>query len=81
MVKALNEGRSDASVKDGMCPDHETIDADTSLQSAVESMSEKKCGTMPVMFGGHLVGLLTLENVTEMIMVHHAMEHHDAVNH
>jgi|GEM_PF-3063642 len=57
------------------------IDVDTPLNIAVESMSKKKCATMPVMSRGRLVGLLTLENVTEMIMVHHAMEHHAAARH
>lgn len=79
LVKALNEGQKDASVSEGMCHEHETLDADTSLTSAVESMTAQKCATMPVMSDGHLVGLLTLENVTEMIMIHHAMEHHAAV--
>jgi hypothetical protein len=30
---------------------------------------------MPVMAGGRIVGLLTLENINETIMVHAAMDH------
>jgi len=75
LVKALSEGRRDAVVTEGMCRDCETVDEAASLKDAVESMRARQCATMPVVAGGRMVGLLTLENVTEMIMVNAAMSH------
>jgi len=48
------------------------VDETASLQSTVESMQGEQCATMPVLANGRMVGLLTLENVTEMIMVNAA---------
>jgi predicted transcriptional regulator len=50
------------------------VDEASSLKSAVESMRARQCSTMPVVAGGRIVGLLTLENISEMIMVNAAME-------
>ena len=61
-----------------MCRDCETVDEATPLKSAVESMRERQCATMPVVAGGRIVGLLTLENISEMIMVNAAMDHQGA---
>ena len=41
-------------------------------------MRERHCATMPVMAGGRIVGLLTLEHISEMIMVNTAMDHQGA---
>jgi Zn-dependent protease/CBS domain-containing protein len=78
LVKALAEGRRDAAVTEGMSRDCETVDEAASLKSAVESMRERHCATVPVVAGGRVVGLLTLENISEMIMVNAAMEHQGA---
>jgi Zn-dependent protease len=75
LVKALSEGRREAVVTEAMCRDCETVEEASSLQSAVESMHARPCGTMPVMAGGRIVGLLTLENISETIMVNAAMDH------
>jgi len=75
LVKALSEGRRDALVSEGMFRDCETIDETASLRSTLESMQARQCSTMPVMNEGRVVGLLTLENITEMIMVNTAMDH------
>jgi predicted transcriptional regulator len=61
-----------------MSRDCETVDEGASLKGAVESMRKRQCATMPVVGGGRIVGLLTLENISEMIMVHAAMEHQGA---
>jgi len=74
LVKALSEGRRDATVAEAMCRDCEGVDQAALLQDAVESMGARKCSTVPVMADGRLVGLLTLENISEMIMVNNAME-------
>lgn len=73
LVKALSENRRDASVGEFMSRGCESVDDTDSLNVAVESMHAKRCATLPVMQAGRLVGLLTLENVSEMIMVNAAM--------
>ena len=75
LVKALAEKRRDTSVAEVMSPADETVEEASSLQRAVESMSARQCGILPVTRGGRMVGLLTLENVSEMIMVNQAAEH------
>lgn len=80
LVKALSEGRSDAAVSEAMCRDCETVDEATSLRGAIESMRARQCATMPVMAGGRIVGLLTLEHVSEMIMVNTAIDRRGAAH-
>ncbi|MBP6600988.1 MAG: site-2 protease family protein [Verrucomicrobiales bacterium] len=75
LVKALSEGRNGDSVTDGMSEQCETVEESSPLQAAVESMRQRHCSSMPVMEGGRIVGLLTLENIGEMIMINAAMEH------
>ena len=78
LVKALSEGRRDDAVTVGMSRDCETVDETASLKIAVESMRERQCATMPVLASGRIVGLLTLENISEMIMVNAAVDHQGA---
>ena len=42
------------------------------LRAAFEKMRNGECSTLPVMRDGRLVGLLTLENVGELVMVSEA---------
>ena len=74
LVKALSEGRRDASVGGVMCRDCATVEAGAALKGAVESMQARQCATVPVTQDGRMVGLLTLENITEMLMVNEALE-------
>jgi Zn-dependent protease len=80
LVKALSEGHRDDAVTTGMSRGCETVDESASLKSAVESMRERECTTMPVVAGGRVVGLLTLENISEMIMVNAAVDHQAAAH-
>jgi CBS domain containing-hemolysin-like protein len=80
LVKALSEGRLDDPVAEGMCRDGGTVDEDAPLRSAVESMRARQCTTMPVMAGGRIVGLLTFEHISEMIMLNTAMAHQATIH-
>jgi len=80
LVKALSDGHRDDLVTEGMSGDCETVDEASPLKTAVESMRARQCATMPVMAGNRMVGLLTLENISEMIMVHAAMDHDGAAH-
>ena len=74
LVKALSDNRRDSPVGAFMC-DCDPVDDSASLTRTVESMHATKCGTLPVMQGGRVVGLLTLENISETIMVNSALDH------
>ena len=76
LVKALSEGRRDKSVGEVMSRDCEAVDAATPLTSALESLRERECASAPVLSNGRLVGLLTLENVGELVMVNTALKQH-----
>ena len=73
LVKALADGRRDARVGHAMDRECQPVDESELLAPAVERMSSSQCVTVPVTGGGEVVGLLTLENVGELIMVHTAM--------
>lgn len=74
LVKALAENRRDTPVAEVMCRECDTVEDASQLKHAVEAMHARQCGTVPVVQAGRIVGLLTLENVSEMIMVNTALE-------
>jgi Zn-dependent protease/CBS domain-containing protein len=74
LVKALTQNRRDTPVAQFMSRECETVDDSDSLTHTLESMQAKKCSTVPVMHAGRVVGLLTLENISEMIMITSALE-------
>ena len=78
LVKALSENRRDAKVEDFKCRECESVDGADSLNLTVESMHAKQWATLAVSQAGHVVGLLTLENVSEMILINAAISHADA---
>ncbi|HKX60899.1 MAG TPA: site-2 protease family protein [Verrucomicrobiae bacterium] len=77
LVKALSEGRRSAQVGDVMHRQCETVEASAPLTTALETMRERECASMPVVSHGGLVGLLTLENVSELVMVNAASKRAD----
>lgn len=74
LVKALAENRRDTPVADVMCRECETVDGAESLRDAVETMTTRQCATLAVVQEGRIVGLLTLENIGEMILINSALE-------
>lgn len=76
LVKALSENRRETLVGEVMCRECDAATDDASLRRTLESMHARQCGTLPVMRDGRIVGLLTLENISEMIMINSALEHH-----
>jgi CBS domain containing-hemolysin-like protein len=58
-----------------MSRDCQSLDPESPLKNALESMHERQCTMMPVLGGkGHIVGLLTLENISEMLIVNAALD-------
>lgn len=74
LVKALAENRRDTAVAEVMCRECDSVPDSAPLQTTVESMHAKQCATLPVIRDAGMVGLLTLENVSEMIVVNAAIE-------
>ncbi len=73
LVKALSAGPRLLTVGEAMCRDCAAVEEDAPLRRTVESMQERQCATLPVARDGLLVGLLTLENVAERIMIQEAL--------
>jgi Zn-dependent protease/CBS domain-containing protein len=74
LVKALSDGRAGGRVADAMCQGCVAVEASAPLERAVESMRENGCDSVAVTDHGRVVGLLTLENIGELVMVNRAAE-------
>jgi CBS domain-containing protein len=72
LVKAIAEGGRQARVQSAMRQNCTMIDASEPLRAAFDKMRQGECATLPVMEAGRLAGLLTLENVGELVMVSEA---------
>jgi signal-transduction protein with cAMP-binding, CBS, and nucleotidyltransferase domain len=62
-----------ARVYDVMHPACRPVDAGAPLDEALEAMQEAECALLPVTHAGRLVGVLTLENVGELMMLSNAI--------
>jgi stage IV sporulation protein FB len=74
MIKALKERGPDTPVLEVMQTDIPTVSARAKLDTAVRLLTEKRLPVVGVTDAeGRLVGLLTVENLGEMMMVHTAL--------
>jgi predicted transcriptional regulator len=73
LVKALADGQLQAVVGDVMSRDCSPVNESDVLTSTLEAMGKKEYSMAPVLGGGRVVGLLTMENIGELIMVNAAM--------
>lgn len=76
LLRALTERGPEAPITDVMSTDFEVIDANEMLESGFRRMQERQCHTAPVMHHGQLVGLLTMDNVGEFMLIESAMRSH-----
>jgi predicted transcriptional regulator len=74
MIDALSRLGKDASISEVMRQDFQSVEATEMLQSAFARLQECECHTMPVLSHGKLIGLLTMENVGEFMMIHSALK-------
>jgi Zn-dependent protease/predicted transcriptional regulator len=72
LVASLAEG-SAIRVGDVMLRDCGTVDDTEMLAGTFERMRERGCSALPVLHDGRLVGIITLENVGELMMINSAM--------
>jgi Zn-dependent protease/predicted transcriptional regulator len=73
LVKAIAETGTDRHVRDAMQRDFQAVDSHDMLEQAVQVLQRCGCRSLPVEHNGELVGMLTLENVGEFMMIHSAM--------
>jgi CBS domain-containing protein len=73
LLKALPEHGEDWLVGHAMQRDFQTADVTEMLESAMQRLQLCACHTLPVVRGRQLVGLLTMENVGEFLMIRAAL--------
>ena len=73
LFKALSEQGENAPVREAMHTEFETADPSEMLENAFMRLQNCDCYTVPVLRGGKLVGLLTMENLGEFMMVQSAL--------
>jgi len=74
LMKALAEQGREARVREVMQTTCPTIEDSAMLDAAFQLMREADCPLTPVLKNGRLVGLLTLENVGEWMMIASALK-------
>ncbi len=73
-LTALAGGHTGARVGDVMQRECPVVDESEMLEDTFLRMREGDCSTLPVVSDGRLVGMVTLENVGEWIMIHSALD-------
>ena len=74
LLAAIAEGKHDQPVSEVMRRDFRVVDAAEMLDSTFQRMREGECPTLPVLREGRLVGIVTLENVGEWMMIQSALK-------
>ncbi|MFB6274204.1 MAG: site-2 protease family protein [Salinibacter sp.] len=74
LIEALSEHTRSTPVAEVADRDFLTTDPGAPLDEVFFQMNAQSCSTVPVVDGDQLVGLLTLENVGELIMVSSALQ-------
>jgi len=73
LLTALAEGGQDVRVAQVMHRDCGAVDESDMLEKTFEQMRQSKCPAMPVLRSGRVVGMITLENVGEWMMIQSAL--------
>jgi Zn-dependent protease/CBS domain-containing protein len=76
LVQALQKEGPDAPVGRAVRTDVEPVEASWPLERALQVMRAGRHSSIPVVLRGQLIGLLTLENVSELLMVQEARQRH-----
>ncbi len=75
LMRALAERGPEAKVGLAMSQSCQFVAENEQLEKSYEILRQNNCSTMPVLREGHLVGLITLENIAEWVMVNTALRH------
>jgi Zn-dependent protease/CBS domain-containing protein len=74
LVLSLRERGAGTAVRDVPLQEVTPVEADLPLERAYEEMSIKGVRSLPVVKDGKLVGLMTLDNLTELVLVRQALD-------
>src|SRR5215216_1488208 len=72
-MKALTQHGQSAPVMDFIRSDLPEVDSYEMLEMALNRLQESGSKTLPVTHGGQLVGMMTMENITEYLMIRSAL--------
>lgn len=75
IVRGLSEFGRDAPISAVMHSDWGSAQVDEALEDVVRRMREQGLSTLPVLRGDRMVGLITLENIGEWMMVQSVLHH------
>ncbi len=75
LMRSLAEHGSQYLVRDAMQREFQTADSHDMLEKALTLLPGSKCRSLPVEHEGRLVGMLTMDNVGEFMMVQSALRH------
>ena len=73
-MKGLTEHGQSAPVMDFIRRDLPEVDSLEMLDTALNRLQESGSKTLPVIHGGQLVGMITMENITEYLMIRSALK-------
>ena len=76
LIKAVVDGRRDALISEVMNREFIPVDESDILTTTLEAMSKNQITTTPVIANDRIVGLLTMENIGELVMVSSGLDHH-----
>ena len=74
LVKGLADRGPTARVADVMRPDCGAVSETDLVEKTYERLRQQSCSSLPVARDGQLVGMITLENITEWIMLKNAVK-------
>ena len=75
LLKALAQHGKESLVRDAMHRDVQMADSHDMLETSLALLRECKCRSLPVQHDGRLVGMLTMDNVGEFLMIQSALRH------
>ena len=73
LIRTIAQGGTGKHVRDAMRRDFQAVDSHDMLQQAVQVLQRCGCRSLPVVHNDELVGMLTLENVGEFMLIHLAI--------
>ena len=73
LVRALGEGRGNTRIRDVMRSACEVVAETDQLEKPYELLKDERCSSVPVVRDGRLVGMITLENILDWVMVRTAL--------
>ncbi len=72
LIRALSQHGPGAPVSDAMAPNVPTVTPDVGFGEALAALRAARLPALPVVDGGRLVGLLTMDNVADLLLVRRA---------